>query len=145
MRISFCEAWWDDAWKTVSSFFSGAFQSSFMRISFCEYAVVLQVKVDSDATHFQSSFMRISFCEEETLNRVVNSLIFFQSSFMRISFCERFLTSYRYRGAHNFFLSILFYEDFFLRERQTMFKQQTNTSRGNLSILFYEDFFLRVR
>jgi len=63
-----------------------------MRISFCEDTVDNSSNwytTDMDDV-FQSSFMRISFCEltRFTVNVTVPMRVLFQSSFMRISFCE---------------------------------------------------------
>jgi len=177
MRISFCEIS-DAVVKPLQDFFKGfsfnpllwgflfasrifrgmqqiapyknyyTFQSSFMRISFCEkwkHEILPQLIVKS-FLHFQSSFMRISFCEGAGIAGLISVLgtkIVFQSSFMRISFCERwyastncpklgssqsfnpllwgflFASSAKWiRKIHGYALSILFYEDFFLRVQQ---------------------------
>jgi len=62
---------------------------------------------------------------------------------MRISFCE-FQGNAANRSVQELLcLSILFYEDFFLRGRR---QHPTRSSESmSLSILFYEDFFLRAK
>jgi len=87
MRISFCEV--DGASGAKMRCVGLIFQSSFMRISFCEdYAMTVLSAVKSAYLNFQSSFMRISFCECIILVEDSRCPLYFQSSFMRISFCE---------------------------------------------------------
>ena len=76
------------------------------------------------------------------IEKIVNWLNWqvFQSSFMRISFCEASAEISNFSVTPDKALSILFYEDFFLRVTGT---KQLIAKKKQLSILFYEDFFLR--
>ena len=161
-------------WLTESKFFIyDSFQSSFLRISFCELLLVLSLrfwavlglpfnplfwgflfarnyvpeicmKLGYDI--FQSSFLRISFCEH-TIDKfkwtfTVN-IHDFQSSFLRISFCEDTVRLKDYVELSFLCLSILFFEDFFLRGKTIELEFRVYTW-WKLSILFFEDFFLRA-
>jgi len=102
---------------------------------------------EAGAGIFQSSFMRISFCEYRaewqdesgnTISKITLSILFYEDFFLR----GKQTTGYSKRNDKS--LSILFYEDFFLRGHGGKnARKPKRTKIAELSILFYEDFFLR--
>ena len=122
-----------------------SFQSSFMRISFCELAILVGIgfMVGTMQLFFQSSFMRISFCEAFSIlisscaaacRKPFNPLLWGFLFARRRDWGKR-------EEPGRIRLSILFYEDFFLRATSSWCACSTRPI--SLSILFYEDFFLR--